>query len=583
MAASVTTDTAYGIIKRSSEDLFASLPGQKTYSDIRDMLANTDFSEEGHEKGTVSNEFAQYMAMPTEGILNQFASLWSQKEMPVYNGQFGYYNAAENSPESAPEEQHRQNTLLLLEYLPEIVKLSRANLPSPVQDEMTAGLRGMMDARKRMNGCPFYAIFATKLFLGIHRVLGINHTDPFGELQTTAKRCISTIDTWFESLENKKLVDWPDQNNESLRQLKTSVQEWIQEDKIGQFQDKVTGRANFTKAKTVPFLFLKRNPVACGLLTLRVNFWLQEAGQSMTGKWGSVIYPIHLYNACRQSAELNVEWEDAEYICQLHTPQRLFVGAPPKEPQDCLKRFLLMLGASVSNFVRNRQPSGNKTMVYSEKGPRGFKTTSPVRDTFHPRYDDTKNAVLSIANITAMIAVANKAQRTHPPLAVVEQLARDISTQKQLSPVQLLTCVREGVAAEEMALVFDYFGAHERGLQLLREVKEALHDDLVKHSGFSESQDDSQLPPVVGYIFDLVAGGIRDTEHPSITENGSRILYKVSDVVQEFLEMGETGIHGLMKARAWTRAVLWGVLNDRMDNVQVWDPQGAQNGQRGGR
>ena len=237
MAASVTTDTAYGIIKRSSEDLFASLPGQKTYSDIRDMLANTDFSEEGHEKGTVSNEFAQYMAMPTEGILNQFASLWSQKEMPVYNGQFGYYNAAENSPESAPEEQHRQNTLLLLEYLPEIVKLSRANLPSPVQDEMTAGLRGMMDARKRMNGCPFYAIFATKLFLGIHRVLGINHTDPFGELQTTAKRCISTIDTWFESLENKKLVDWPDQNNESLRQLKTFVQEWVQEDKIGHFQD----------------------------------------------------------------------------------------------------------------------------------------------------------------------------------------------------------------------------------------------------------------------------------------------------------------------------------------------------------
>jgi len=31
MAASVTTDTAYGIIKRSSEDLIRSLGGQKTY------------------------------------------------------------------------------------------------------------------------------------------------------------------------------------------------------------------------------------------------------------------------------------------------------------------------------------------------------------------------------------------------------------------------------------------------------------------------------------------------------------------------------------------------------------------------
>jgi hypothetical protein len=583
MAASVTTDTAYGIIKRSSEDLLSSLPGQKTYPDICDMLANAEFSEEGQEKGTVSAELAQYLALPTESLLSSFAALGFENKMPVYNGQFGHYNAAKNSPGSTPQEQHRQNMLLLVKYLPEITKLSRANMPFPVQDEMTAGLRAMMDANKGMNGCPMYAIFVTKLFLGIHRVLGVNHTDPFGELQTTATRCISTIDAWFGSLENKKLVHWPDSNNERLRQVKTFVQEWVQEDQIGKFQIKVAGRANFTKAKTVPFLFLKRNPIACGLLTLRVNFWLQEAGQTMIGTWGSVIYPIHLYNACRQSALLDVEWEDAEYIYQLHTSQRLFVGAPPKEPQDYLKRFLLMRGASVSNFARNQRPSGNKTLVDSKKGPRGLKTTSPVRDTFHARYVDTKNAVLSTANITAMISVANKAQRTHPPLADVEQLARDVSTQKQLSPIQLLACVREGVAVEEMALLFDYFGAHERGLQLLREVKEALHDDLAKHSGYSKTQDDSQLPFVVGYIFDLVAGGIRETEEKTLSDNDSRILYKVSDVVEAFLERDVTGAHGLLQARARTRAALFDVVNDRSDSVRIWDPQGTQNAQRGGR
>jgi len=85
-----------------------------------------------------------------------------------------------------------------------------------------------------------------------------------------------------------------------------------------------------------------------------------------------------------------------------------------------------MLGASASNFARNRRAGGTNTnfkIVESKKGPRGFQTTSPVKDVFQPRYVDTKNAVLSTANITAMMSVANKAQRTHPPLADIEQLA----------------------------------------------------------------------------------------------------------------------------------------------------------------
>jgi hypothetical protein len=105
----------------------------------------------------------------------------------------------------------------------------------------------------------------------------------------------------------------------------------------------------------------------------------------------------------------------------------------------------------------------------------------------------------------------------------------------------------------------------------------------VKHSGYSKTQDDSKLPFVVGYIFDLVAGGIRETEETRLSDNGRRILYKASDVVEAFLERDVTGSHGLLQARARTRAALFDVVNDRSDSVQIWDPQGAQNAQRGGR
>jgi len=310
MTASVTADTAYGIIRRSSEDLLSSLPGQKTYSDICDRLANAEFQEEGHARGAMSLKLAQYLAKPTESLLSSFVDICPAKGMPVYNGRFGHYDAAGITPDTTPQEQHQRNMTLLLEYLPEVVKLSRASMPFPSQDEMTAGLRVIFDANNGMNGCPMYTIFATKMFLGIHLVLGADGVNPSGELQATATRCVSNVDTWLNSLKDKKLADWPNQNNDWLRQMKTFVQEWVQQDRIGGFQNKVFGRANFNHAKPLPFLSLKRNPVACGLLTLRVNLWLQEAGQLMVGTWGFMISPIHLYNACRQSAELNVEWED---------------------------------------------------------------------------------------------------------------------------------------------------------------------------------------------------------------------------------------------------------------------------------
>jgi hypothetical protein len=50
----------------------------------------------------------------------------------------------------------------------------------------------MIEEKNGIQGCPMYAIFATKLFLGVHEVLGIDHVRPFEELQATAKRCITT-------------------------------------------------------------------------------------------------------------------------------------------------------------------------------------------------------------------------------------------------------------------------------------------------------------------------------------------------------------------------------------------------------
>jgi hypothetical protein len=578
MAASVVTDTAYGMIKRSSEDLLSSAPGKKkmTYWDIVTMFSDDEVMVEGEMTGSLSDEIAQYVALPVETLLSDFASILKPNVAPIYNGQYGYYQPDATLKKKSGQQQHLQDKQLLFGYLPEIAKMTKMNLHLPAEDELITGLRPMMEKNDIM-ACPMYAIFATKLFLSVHHVLRVNAVQPFEELQATAKRCIATIDSWFEFADHKQFANWPAQNDQWLRQIQALAQECALEDLIGKSKVRVP-----EQFQPEPFLFMKRNPIYCGLLTLRLNLLLQEGGQTLVGGWGSAIYPIHLYNACRQSGGLDIEWQDAEYIYQLHTPQRLSVGAPPKDPQEYLKRFFLMLGGSVSNFARNRRHGGQNMIVESKKGPRGLKTTTPVRDIFQPRYIADGNAMLSTGNPTALVSTANKAQRTHEPLVNVEQLAHDVTLQPQMTPVQLLTCVREGLAAEEMHLLFDYFRVHQRGIRLLRTLKDALHEDMVEYFGEGYIEDDSQLPYVVGYIFEIVHGADKAAERLNLPCHGSKILNKASDVLKAYLEKNNTGMQGVAQARAVTRTIQYAHANGKLQDVQIWDPQRRQDARRGG-
>jgi hypothetical protein len=184
--------------------------------------------------------------------------------------------------------------------------------------------------------------------------------------------------------------------------------------------------------------------------------------------------------------------------------------------------------------------------------------------------------------LTALASIANKAQRMHAPLEDVEQLARDITSQPQMTPIQLLTYVQEGLAAEEVHLLFDYFGVHRRGIELLRELKDELDEDLIEYFGEGYIENDTQLPYVVGYIFEIIYFADKAAESLNLRAYGSKILNKASDILKNFLERDNTGMQGLMKARALTRTVQYTHENGNLQDVQVWNPQKWLDAQRGG-
>jgi hypothetical protein len=77
----------------------------------------------------------------------------------------------------------------------------------------------------------------------------------------------------------------------------------------------------------------------------------------------------------------------------------------------------------------------------------------------------------------------------------------------------------------------------------------------------------------VGYIFNIVARDDKAAEQQKFPSPGSKILNKASGVVKAFLDRDDVGGNGLMQARALTRAVQYAQANDRLGDVQIWDPQ----------
>lgn len=148
--------------------------------------------------------------------------------------------------------------------------------------------------------------------------------------------------------------------------------------------------------------------------------------------------------------------------------------------------------------------------------------------------------MLSVPNVVAMIAVATKVERTSPASVDMADFARDMVTQKQFSSIQLLTAVREGVTSEELHLLFDYFRLHQRGYKLLRDLQTHLQGDLANAFGSNYIENESELPYIVGYIFEIVRGSSKIAEEWRVENRGSRILHDAAAVLSRMLQ-GEDG------------------------------------------
>lgn len=375
--------------------------------------------------------------------------------------------------------------------------------------------------------------------MDINHVLRANVSRGHSELRMTGVRATVSLTLYFESSGPRTFVNWPASNEQAVKGISGFIDQWIKGDAFGLAKSKMLVGLNQVVTPQ-PFALFRRHPILCGLLQFKTYTLLKEAGITLANAWGSILYVAHLYNACRQGEYLNEEeiWPDMELVMDIHTREAMFSGRLPQTPEEWLKSMALMLGASPQNFARSSR-LGNLKM--SRKGPKAMTSTSPVADVFHNEYFATGNATLTLETVQKLLgnwkgpttSTVSENVSDRPQSLLQTQWAKS----HKITPLQFLDTLRHAIAIEEPMLRFDYFSFHLRCLGLLRGLRNALDDKMRQYFGSDYLENETQLPFVVGYIFQVANGTASIGETTRLRDNlTSLMMTRAAAVVKEYIE-----------------------------------------------
>ncbi|RGP81070.1 hypothetical protein FLONG3_859 [Fusarium longipes] len=446
-------------------------------------------------------------------ILRSLVEVLSPHHVPIYQeGMYGTYDPESDRSRKNGHAKFDEDQVILCEFFPEAVALARLIPGYPVEDEFIRGIRELDKTGK----LPFYLVFAAQILLDIHHIIRDDTDRVFDTLTRHTNAMRNDLKLHMKFHENLKIDNWPASNERALRDFEKSIT-WIGMDPVFVAKQKMVARAGQPAAEAQRYRILKHSPIISGLLLYHYHAVMYDIGISVMNAWGSIVYPAHLYNALRQEGLLQGQWEDMDVVQTLLGESGFFIGDRPKHKEGYLRKFLLQMGYSASAITANkgrllRAPKRHQDMA-SRSGPRGIKDGAPVSTMFIGRYLRGSGQVnLSPEDVDEIISRSNFEREEADDGFVMSQLddskGKTQSRQRKkateggkLTPRELLKPLMMALSAETLEFSFPYLIMHRWTWKFLRQIKEVCDPILRRLIGPAYIERESQLPFVVGYIF----------------------------------------------------------------------------------
>ena len=239
-------------------------------------------------------------------------------------------------------------------------------------------------------------------------------------------------------------------------------------------------------AKDHSFIYNK-NPLYCGTLAFNIAIDMGIAGIKLANHQLTIFATAHLYNALQQTNIIQGKWPEMDRIIEVHIGQ-LFAGALPKKPSECHTRLSVRLGASASEFARNKRKT-NRPQQLTGRGMKHLPKLTISEDVqLLSDYTGHKEQLgKSLYRMEAAIQEQNKAK-----FGRNKRLAR-----RQLTSLQFLTQVRAWLPEIIEGTEIDYINMVRICHKLLRRVRKRIHQRL----GFLYPKVDEGFSNDHGQIF----------------------------------------------------------------------------------
>jgi hypothetical protein len=344
---------------------------------------------------------------------------------------------------------------------------------APIEDELMIGLASVFNGET----FPIWLIFAIRIFMDIHNVLGEDITRGFSELQASGAQIASVLKKHHNLTESGIFVE-PKEDQKGFRRLDELINHWILGDPLDEFKCRVF---KLPEPAQKPFNLFKLHPIICGLFQFDLYLQLRHYSTILATRWSSIMSASYIYEACRQLGHLAQIWPDMELVMDIHSREKIFLGRVPQTVEGFKKCMQLNHGVSTVNFARHRRHnhSDRLSMTGSVKL---FKPNAPVTNTLIVQWSRTANRTLTISTLEHLLNNQKLESSSDISTDLDEDHEDQSSFQRQwakshkMTPLQLLDTLCNAIRAEEHIIRFDYISLHFRCLFLLLNLKSVLYE-----------------------------------------------------------------------------------------------------------
>ncbi|KAK3331842.1 hypothetical protein B0T19DRAFT_397667 [Cercophora scortea] len=552
-AAAVATNTAIDLARTVEEEATAVMDKAGGVESLLIAQYHTACVLEGldpdyrQKKGDDINLDTYHVARETMfeayHLLNQFrrSCVDNGGRAVPYDGEHGWYDPMADRSSMSVRQRYDQDRAGLAEVLFEIFILVRDLRSNKVEDELTRGVRFMLDN----DSIPFWLVFAAQICLDNLATIGRHYP--------AVKSQLNDCSTWFEdrakgALEGistlPRVSGWPAHKDKLLQQLQQEARFFN------------TNIISNCKKRALPGIqrpqsvLLSRNAVFAGVWSHHLLDMFHTTGVEYANAQRVIFSMAQFYMAIQESFRVGEwvphPWIDMDVMIGMQGRDRFWIGDMPM-PDQFYNHWFICRGASVASLQPNARPGTTASRNPSSQGPRrghSLQTVAPVSLMFRGRMgsaNDVARINMTVDEVRKIVGDGKWTLLGEPSdpdtlygmlneksnmlllaggpgsaaaLTASKNDDNDLSSQHErfhTFTAQLVHALAYAIYGEAAMFSFDYFTLDALCWDVLFEVKKKV-GPYFKRPEFGElrrkinySEDPSEIPKLVGLIFGSAA------------------------------------------------------------------------------